>query len=67
VTEEKKYLLHVKQTLTGKGTRPLWSNSCCVLFTFFPVVSSFLLRLLEPRKEAGGAELSLASEFLVEI
>ena len=62
---EEKYLLHVKQTLTGKGTRPLWSNSCCVFFTFFPVVSSFLLLLLEPRREIGGAEFSLDGEFLV--
>lgn len=43
-----KYLLHVKQTFTGKGTNPLWSNSCCAFLTFFPVVSSFLLLLLVP-------------------
>ena len=61
---EEKYLLHVKQTLTGKGTRPLWSNSCCVFLTFFPVVSSFLLLLLEPRRDVGGAKLSLDAEFL---
>ena len=38
----------VKPTLTGKGTRPLWSNSCYVFLTFFLVVSFFLLLLLEP-------------------
>lgn len=46
-----KYLLHVKQTFTGKGTKPLWSNSCCAFLTFFPVVSSFLLLLLVPEKK----------------
>lgn len=55
----------MKQTLTGKGTRPLWSNSCCVFFTFFPVVSSFLLLLLEPGRETGGAKRSLEAELLV--
>lgn len=46
-----KYLLHVKQTFTGKGTKPLWSNSCCAFLTFFPVVSSFLLLLLVPESK----------------
>lgn len=46
-----RYLLHVKQTLTGKGTKPLWSNSCCTFLTFFPVVSSFLLLLLVPERK----------------
>ncbi len=42
------YLPQVKHTFTGRGTSPLGSSSCCGLFIFLPIASSFLLRLLLP-------------------
>lgn len=37
-----------KHTLTGRGTRPLGSISCCGLLKVFMISSSFLLRLVLP-------------------